>query len=447
MKKIIAMLLALVMVFALVACSNADDKTPDDDTTPSTSTPAETPDEKPEETKPAEDEKPAVELTGEPFVIGHIADLTGAEALTGKEASNAMAFAVKYIEANGGIGGRPIKLIEEDAKSSTPEAVNAARKLVENDNVDCIVGPTLVPHKGAVASFAQTAGVPVVFYNPTPAGMINEWVVGASGTNPQMPTCTADYIYHELGYRKVYTLTKDDTGGKSYMEPFVANFTALGGEILDQAWVPSPTPDFMPYLNQFTDPEADCLVAWTSASDAINLWRAWYDLGLNEKLPIVANMHGAFTDSFICDALEKINPDLVEEILGTISVMTWAYNIDSPENNAYVAAWQENFKGTEYEGYPIGNNIPGAAVQVLMLIDAAVEALDAESKELTHENLRDALLAADITGPEGRTVFEGSNGATKDVYIVKVIRMENGQYNYEMVKTYKDVPPTGLAVG
>ena len=50
MKKIIAMLLALVMVFALVACGNSGDSDKDTEKTPSTSTPADT--DKQPESKP-----------------------------------------------------------------------------------------------------------------------------------------------------------------------------------------------------------------------------------------------------------------------------------------------------------------------------------------------------------------------------------------------------------
>ena len=431
MKKIIALLLALVMVFALVACGEKDNaETPE---TPNT--PVETPD------TPDAPETPDTPVNTDPIKIGHICDLTGGESMTGLEAKAAMDFAVQYV---GEICGRSIEVIHRDSQSSSAAAVDAARYLVEEEGVCCIFGPTLIGHKGGVAQYAATAEVPVVFYNPTPEMMIkdNMWVLGASGSTPQMPTVMADYVYNTLGYRKVVTLTKDDTGGKSYMDPFVANFEALGGKVADQAWAPADTTDYSSYLIPLADDDADCLIAWTSANAAMQLWNEWYNLGLHEKLPVVAIMHGAFTDSFICDVLSKQNMPLVEEILGTVAPMTWAYNLDSPENKAFVEAYQVAHDGS----YPIGNNLPGAAVQVLELLKAGVEACNGDTSDLVA--LRDAMLAADITGPEGRTVFEnGSNIATKDVYVVEVVQLENGEYNYSLVKEYSDVPAAGLAVG
>jgi hypothetical protein len=58
-----------------------------------------------------------------------------------------------------------------------------------------------------------------------------------------------------------------------------------------------------------------------------------------------------------------------------------------------------------------------------------------------------AIFASDITGPEGHLFFEeGQHAATKDVYIVQTVKLDDGSFNYKTVKVYKDVPPNGLTV-
>ncbi len=406
MKKIIALLLALVMVFALTACGSKADTSP--------------------------------------IKIGHLCDLTGVESMTGQQAKEAMDNAVKYV---GEICGRQIEVYHQDTKSDASAAVDAARTLVETYDVDVIFGPSLIGHKGAIANWAKEAEIPVIYYNPTPEMMIkdNEWVIGTAGANPQMPTAMADYVYNDLGWRKVVTLTKDDTGGKSYMDPFVANFTAMGGEVLEQAWAPSAdNTDYASYLTQlvpFAD-EADGLIAWTSAGNAIQLWNAWYQMGLYETLPVAACFHGAFTDSFVCDALAGQNPDMVDKILGSVAPMTWGYNLDNEACQAFVEWYKENNDGA----YPIANNLPTATVDALNVLAAAVEALDGDTSDKAA--LRDAILNVDMEGCEGGTSFaEGANIASKDIHICKVVKLENGQYHYEVVKSYEAVPVAGLTVG
>jgi hypothetical protein len=89
---------------------------------------------------------------------------------------------------------------------------------------------------------------------------------------------------------------------------------------------------------------------------------------------------------------------------------------------------------------PVGSNMPGACAQAILLFKAAVEATGGDTSP---QVLRDALLAADVKGPEGHTHFEGSQAATKDVFIVKVVKLADGSFNYETVKVYPEVPPTG----
>ena len=61
--------------------------------------------------------------------------------------------------------------------------MEAARKLVEQDKVDVIFGPTQIGQKNAVATYCAEKQVPMVLYNPTPPGALedNEWVIGAGG--------------------------------------------------------------------------------------------------------------------------------------------------------------------------------------------------------------------------------------------------------------------------
>ncbi|MGN0968869.1 MAG: ABC transporter substrate-binding protein [Oscillospiraceae bacterium] len=439
MKKTIALLLALVMLFALAACSNTSDNKGSDNPGTNTSTPNADNTDKTDNTDSGDGTIDRSDLG--PIKIGHICDLTGTDALTGKQASEAMDYAKEYI---GKICGREIEIIHKDSQSSASAAADAARALIEEDEVDVIFGPTMIGHKMAVANVVKNYEVPAVFYNPTPTVpdiMNNEWVVGAAGSNPQMPTVMADYVYNELGYRKVVTLTKDDAGGTSYMNPFTENFEAMGGEVLVQRWVSNEATDYSSDLIALADSGADCLVAWTSGSAAIQLWQEWYNMGLNKTLPMVAVFHGAFTDSFICDALSNVNADLVEEMQGTVAPMTWAYNAGDPEIDDFVAAFREAHDGA----YPIGNNLAGATVQNMLLLKAAAEALEGDISD--KEALRDALLAADVTGPEGRTVFEnGSNMANKDIYVVEIAKLDDGTYNYSFVKKYENVPVGGLTV-
>lgn len=123
MKKTIALLLALVMLFALAACGEKDNGNSSSTPTPAPdNTAAADPTPTPE--TPDDDDTPPVEVDWDnPIKIGHIADLTGNEASTGKLAQQAVDFAADLNNENGGIAGRAVEIITKDSMSTPATAV------------------------------------------------------------------------------------------------------------------------------------------------------------------------------------------------------------------------------------------------------------------------------------------------------------------------------------
>ena len=99
MKKMLALLLALMMVLSLVACGAPDDGAAQDV----------------QENAVAADDGQSVQAddndSGEYYVIGCAQPLSGPNALFGEAAYNAAALAVEKLNAAGGLNGVPIKLI------------------------------------------------------------------------------------------------------------------------------------------------------------------------------------------------------------------------------------------------------------------------------------------------------------------------------------------------
>ncbi|MGM9606947.1 MAG: ABC transporter substrate-binding protein [Oscillospiraceae bacterium] len=429
MKKTIALLLALAMLFALAACSGKDSGA---DTSDKPDTTQNTPDTPPSEEPSEEPSDEPAELTGEPIKIGHICDLTGTEALTGQEAKRSLEFAVEQLH---GISGRPVEVVTRDAQGSASGAADAARMLVESEGVIAIFGPNQAGQKSAVSEYCAEAGVPLIFYNGTPSYLFatNPWLIGSGGANPQM-TVMADYAYNELGYRTVNIVTMDNIGFRTFTDDFTTAFEALGGKVVKAAYAPFPCDDWAPYLLSL-DQSADAIMAWTTGSNAIALWQNWHQLGLHESLPMTAIMQSAFTDDYIIKSLEATYPDVVEYILGTKAPSMYVYNTGTPENEAFVAAWKEEF------GTVPSNNLSGQIYQAYQLLKTAIESIDGNTEA---EAVRDAILACEIDGPAGHMSFDGSGACTKDVFIVQVVQLDDGSYNYEIVKTYEDVAPQGL---
>ena len=135
--------------------------------------------------------------------------------------------------------------------------------------------------------------------------------------------------------------------------------------------------------------------------------------------------------------------DAIEKAMdwGVYAPINYAYSIENDENTAFVEQWKAENEGK----VPVGSNLPGAGYTALLMIKEAAESI---SGEITSEALYEALQNTSVTAAEGHSSFgDGNRIAVKDVYIVKVVKLDDGSFNYEVVDTYNDVPVSGLTVG
>jgi branched-chain amino acid transport system substrate-binding protein len=171
---------------------------------------------------------------GEPIKIGWIGSLTGDVANLGENARAATEIAVAEVNAAGGINGRPLELIYEDGKCSGKESINAANKLMNIDNVNVILGGLC---SGETAGFVKTAMEQkrIVFSycssNPALSNSGQYFFRDYPSDNFQ-GGYAANYIYNDLGKRKVAVIFVQNDWGVGIKDVFVKKFKDLGGQIL-----------------------------------------------------------------------------------------------------------------------------------------------------------------------------------------------------------------------
>jgi branched-chain amino acid transport system substrate-binding protein len=100
--------------------------------------------------------------------IGVIAWMTGSGAAYGEAITNGFKLAQKEINEKGEVN---IELIIEDSAGKQEQALSAAQKLINSDNVVAILGPTLSTEMNVVGPEADSAGVPIMGTSTTAAGI------------------------------------------------------------------------------------------------------------------------------------------------------------------------------------------------------------------------------------------------------------------------------------
>jgi branched-chain amino acid transport system substrate-binding protein len=115
------------------------------------------------------------------------------------------------------IGGEKLKVIVQDDRSDPTEASTVARRMIEEDKVDVIVGGSLVPVSLAINAVANEKKVPFLMLSPTPwqAGR-DQWSFNLPQSVPLMASAVFDDM-KKRGIRSVGFIGFSDSWGDQWL--------------------------------------------------------------------------------------------------------------------------------------------------------------------------------------------------------------------------------------
>jgi branched-chain amino acid transport system substrate-binding protein len=366
-----------------------------------------------------------------PIKIGHIRSLTGPVAITNDMMVKGFDLAMAL--SNYEIAGRKVEVIVEDDGAKAEVAVDKARKLIEKDKVDMIVGPTLGGLQMGISTYMNGVGIPNIHSNPSPYGVIaqkHQWTIQIGGASPQIPSCGGRYAFEHLGVKKAIVIGEDSAAGRDYIGGFLAGFKKAGGGVIQEQWTPLGCSDYAPYFAAAKP--ADACIVWTSGGDSIKFLNQYYEFGMWDKMRLLPAYQGAIIESFI---LAQLKPKAAEALLGLVSSIQYSPLFDNEVNKKFIEAYKN-----KYNRPP--DNAESSAYCAALVIKAALEATGGDT---TPKKLMDAMLATAITTTEGPVRFDKEKkSAIKNVAISKLVKIGNEYVFSAPIFIYKDVPPEGL---
>ena len=196
--------------------------------------------------------------------IGLILPMTGGQASTGKQIDNAVKL---YMQQKGDtVAGKKIEIILKDDGAVPDNTKRLAQELIVNDKVNFIAGFGVTPAALAAAPLATQGKIPQIVM-AAGTSIITErspYIVRTSFTLAQSSTIIGDWAAKN-GIKKVATLTSDYAPGNDALNFFKQNFTAGGGEIVEEVKVPLANPDFAPFLQRMKDAKPDAMFVFVPA--------------------------------------------------------------------------------------------------------------------------------------------------------------------------------------
>lgn len=189
---------------------------------------------------------------GQPIVIGHQCDLTGGFSSWGYWCDKAARAAVKYLNDNNGIAGRPVEYVVEDTESNPPTGARKFRSLVQRSKADFVLSSV---HSGVcLASTAIAKELKTIYMAQAMAEEItgsqgSRYVFRVGSDTYSQAVAGAPWAFQNLG--KNWTFIFADYGwGWSHFNEHKKVLEQLGAKVANPIAVPLDAKDLLPYLTK-----------------------------------------------------------------------------------------------------------------------------------------------------------------------------------------------------
>jgi branched-chain amino acid transport system substrate-binding protein len=359
-----------------------------------------------------------------PIRIGNINSYTGGLAYAGENNLNAMN--LYFDSINWTVAGRKVELIKEDDQFNPQVGLQKAKKLVESDKVDLVMGIQASNVALAVLNYMKQqkafyvvsgAGTDAITWDRYP------YLFRTSISTYQLSTPMAGFVYDNLG-KEIVTTASDYAGGRDVVAQFKGPYVAKGGKVLKEIWPPLGTTDFSPYLTDIKSINPPVTYDFMPGADAVRFIQQYSEFGLKERMPLTG-----FTiiDSQTVSALGK-------SAVGIISALTYTDTIDNPESREFAANFRARCKYAPDLFADYGYVAAKALAEALKGADG-----DASNKD----KLADAMSKVKFNAPRGPFRMDpATHNPIQDIYICQVIESGNG-ISTRILSTAKDVQDPG----
>jgi len=342
--------------------------------------------------------------------IGVLASLTGALESYGKQTQRGFDLGVEY--ATGGtmeVNGKKIEIVYEDTETKPEVAVQKATKLLEDDQVDFLVGSSSSGDTLAVLPLAEEYEK-IMVVEPAVADSItgsefNEYIF-RTGRNSSQDAYAAAAAIAGDGV-KIATFAPDYSFGWDGVDAFKTAAEKLGAEIVLEEYADPAATDFTSNLQKVMDAKPDYLfVVWAGANSP---WNQIADLKIQEKGIKIS------TGAPDIIALQFMNP-----LVGMEGFSVYYHTLPQNDVNKWlVEEHQKRFNEVPDLFTPGGMS---AAISI-------VEALKKSDGDADANKLIDVMEGMSFETPKGTMTFrEEDHQALQSMYSIRLENQDGVEY-------------------
>lgn len=365
--------------------------------------------------------------------IGLLVTQEGTFTVAGEDGIRGFELALQ--QADNAVAGKPIEWVLGPTDATPDTVVRQARKLIEQDEVDIIIGPLSGSEGIAMRDYAKTVpGKTIV--NGISGALETTWVDPAPNffrfnlDGSQWGSGLGSYVVEEKGWDQVATVAADYSFGYTNFLGFAVDFCQAGGEIVERFWQPLGSSDFGAVIAALPD-DVDAIYLGLGGTDAINFLNQYQQAGTETNL-IAGTI---LVDQSVLTAEGRAK----EALIGTPSSGPQADDDPSEAWQTFVAAYQEAF--------PEGERFPTPSLfgtGYYNATNAVLQALEAVDGDLSGDQaaFQAALAEVVLDSPIGEITLDENRQAVGAVFISEVVEGPDGNLSSQMVSKVEGVTQT-----
>ena len=358
------------------------------------------------------------------LVIGEYGSLTGGDATFGGSTKLGVEAAMSDLttQAQGKIGGLPVRVVVEDDQSQAQEAATAVQKLINQDRVIAVIGEVASSRSLAGGPICQAAGVPMISPSSTnpKVTQVGDCIFRMCFLDDFQGRAVAQFAYQTLGLKKVAILKDLKSDYSAGLTQFFGDaFKKMGGTIVAEQSYQAGDQDFSAQLTAIKAKHPDAIYIPGYYTEAGLIARKARELGITAPL--------LGSDGWESEKLIEIGGDAMN---GSYYSNHWA--LDKPDTTlqGFLKAYRDKFKSDPDAigglAYDAANVLFGCLKKMATDDPATFKAL-ASSKAGTPERkaaeakLRDLIAATkDYAGVTGSITLDQSRNASKPLVVLEI---------------------------
>jgi branched-chain amino acid transport system substrate-binding protein len=351
--------------------------------------------------------------------IGSVLSVTGPAAFLGDPELKTLQLYIEKINAAGGVLGRKLELVNYDDGSEASKANGFAKRLIESDQVNVLIGGTTTGATMSMAPLVEKAGIPfislaggVIVTDP-----VKKWIF----KTPHTDRMAAEKVFEDMkkrGIAKVALLSETSGFGQSGRKEAQASAAKYGVTLVaDETYGPKDTDVTAQLAKIKATPGVQAVFVFGLGQGPAVVTKNYGQLAMN-ALPLYQS-HGVASEEYI-----KLAGKAAENVRLPSPALTIANSLPSEDAQKPVVVGYEKTYRDQYKTDP--STFGGYALDALNLAVDAIRRAGSTDKEKVRNALEQT---KGFVGATGVFNMSPSDHMGLDLSAFRMVEIRNGQWN------------------